>query len=175
MSFSSEISALAAEVLDACGARRWKIATAESCTGGLVAGALTTKAGSSDCFTHGFVTYANEAKVGVLGVNASELAKYGAVSEQVATQMAMGALTKSAANVAISVTGIAGPDGGSADKPVGLVHFAIAWRNEIDTEFHIAHHEYRFDDNGREAIRLDAVDTALTMILNIAQTGSTKG
>jgi nicotinamide-nucleotide amidase len=117
---------LARRVLDACFARKLKIATAESCTGGLIAGALTDIAGSSNVFERGFVTYSNEAKHDLLDVPDQLLADHGAVSAEVAEAMAVGALAHSRAQLALSVTGIAGPDGGSADKPVGLVHFGLA-------------------------------------------------
>jgi len=116
----------ARRVLDACLARKLKIATAESCTGGLIAGALTEIAGSSAVFERGFVTYSNEAKQDLLGVPADLLAAKGAVSAEVAEAMALGALKNSRAQLALSVTGIAGPDGGSAARPVGLVHFGLA-------------------------------------------------
>ena len=117
---------LARRVLDACFARKLKIATAESCTGGLIAGALTDIAGSSNVFERGFVTYSNEAKHDLLDVPSRLLADHGAVSAEVAEAMALGALAHSRAQLALSVTGIAGPGGGSADKPVGLVHFGLA-------------------------------------------------
>jgi nicotinamide-nucleotide amidase len=116
----------ARRVLDACLARKLKIAVAESCTGGLIAGALTEIAGSSAVFERGFVTYSNEAKQDLLGVPADLLAVHGAVSAEVAEAMALGALKNSRAQLALSVTGIAGPDGGSAAKPIGLVHFGLA-------------------------------------------------
>lgn len=122
----AEIAAAAARVLDLCRARGLKVATAESCTGGLVAGALTDIAGSSDVFDRGFVTYSNEAKQEILGVPPATLTKHGAVSAETAAAMAQGTLARSRADVAVAVTGIAGPGGGSADKPVGLVHFAAA-------------------------------------------------
>ena len=169
MTFSPEILTLAAEVLGACRAHEWKIATAESCTGGLLAGALTTMAGSSDCFTHGFVTYANEAKIQMLGVNQGDLDKYGAVSEIIARQMATGALGENGAGIAASITGIAGPDSDDSEKPVGLIHCAVAWRDDDRSHINIRHQQYNSIANGREAIRLDAVKTALTMILDAAQ------
>jgi nicotinamide-nucleotide amidase len=121
-----ELVLLAQRTLDACLARKLKIVTAESCTGGLIAGALTENAGSSRVFERGFVTYSNEAKHELLGVPEAILAAHGAVSAETAEAMALGALERSRAQLALSVTGIAGPDGGSVEKPVGLVHFALA-------------------------------------------------
>ena len=116
----------AAQILRAARSLGLRIATAESCTGGMVAVALTDLAGSSDVFDRGFVTYSNEAKVQMLGVSHQTLSDHGAVSEPVAREMAEGALTHSNANLAVAITGIAGPGGGSAEKPVGLVHIALA-------------------------------------------------
>ena len=120
---SDAVSALAAEVLAAARAHCDLIATAESCTGGLVSAALTSVPGSSDVFDRGFVTYSNSAKEQMLGVSHEDLLKYGAVSEEIALQMAMGAKKHSKAAVIVSATGIAGPGGGMPGKPVGLVHF----------------------------------------------------
>ena len=108
--------------------RRWTVATAETCTGGLIAGAITDVGGSSAWFDRGFVTYSNEAKIEMLGVRAATLAAYGAVSEATAREMAAGALARSGADIAVAVTGIAGPSGGTPEKPVGLVCFAWARR-----------------------------------------------
>jgi len=119
---------LTRRVLDLCRARGLLLATAESCTGGLLAGALTDIAGSSDVVDCGFVTYSNAAKQKMLGVSAATLSRYGAVSAETAAAMANGALKKSHADIAVAVTGIAGPGGGSKEKPVGLVHFAAAAR-----------------------------------------------
>lgn len=142
------------------------LATAESCTGGLVAGLLTSIAGSSAVVERGFVTYSNEAKAEMLGVPKALINQHGAVSEQVAREMAEGALRHSRANVAVSVTGIAGPGGGSKEKPVGLVHFACA-RTEM-----ITHHvRMTYGDLGRDEIRLAAVGTALAMIRAQVSTG----
>ncbi len=124
----TETSGIAAALLDACRAAGVRLATAESCTGGLIAGALTDPAGASDVFDRGFVTYSNEAKVSVLGVDPALIAAHGAVSGPVARAMAEGALARSDAGRAVAVTGIAGPGGGSDEKPVGLVHFALAVR-----------------------------------------------
>ena len=124
--FPAALLAQARALLDLCRARGLKLATAESCTGGLVAGLLTEIAGSSDVVERGFVTYSNEAKREMLGVAAATLEAHGAVSEATAREMALGALRASRADIAVSVTGVAGPGGGSDAKPVGLVHFACA-------------------------------------------------
>lgn len=136
------------------------IATAESCTGGMIAAALTGIAGSSDVFERGFVTYSNAAKQEMLGVQAETLARHGAVSAETAREMAAGALARSHADIAVSVTGIAGPGGGSPEKPVGLVWFGLASAGE---EIH-AHRE-TFQGPGREAIRQQATALALALLL----------
>ena len=123
------VPALVAALADALRARSAAIATAESCTGGLIAGACTDLAGSSDWFERGFVSYSNAAKTELLGVDAALIATHGAVSEPVARAMAAGALGRSAAALAVAVTGVAGPGGGTAAKPVGLVWLAWAWRD----------------------------------------------
>ena len=125
----AETRALAERVLAACRARGWTLATAESCTGGLVAGALTEIAGSSDVVDRGFVTYSNAAKMEMLGVPEATLAEFGAVSRQTAEAMAKGALERAGVDLAVSITGIAGPGGGSAEKPVGLVYLTAIGRN----------------------------------------------
>lgn len=122
------VVALAAELGAALQARRWRCATAESCTGGLVAGAITAIAGSSAWFERGFVTYTNEAKTEMLGVPSGLIEDHGAVSEPVARAMAEGALAHSPADLAVAITGVAGPGGGTAAKPVGMVCFAWARR-----------------------------------------------
>jgi len=134
------------------------LAAAESCTGGLVAGALTAIPGSSAAFERGFVTYSNQAKIELLGVEAGLIAGHGAVSEQVARAMAEGALSHSRADIAVSITGIAGPDGGSADKPVGLVHVAAARKDRTTL-----HEERRFGALGRGPIREASVRAALAL------------
>lgn len=149
----------AAALLNKCRARGVKIATAESCTGGMVAALLTTIAGSSDVFDCGFVTYSNEAKIGMLGVSSEVIAEFGAVSRECALAMAHGAILKSAATLAVSITGIAGPGGGSAAKPVGLVHFACAQRNGVTL-----HREERFGDIGRDGVRRASVEAALELL-----------
>ncbi|HRA93826.1 MAG: CinA family protein [Rhizobiales bacterium] len=149
----------AAALLDKCRASGVKIATAESCTGGMVAALLTTIAGSSDVFDCGFVTYSNEAKIGMLGVSPDTLSEFGAVSRECALAMAHGAIQKSGATLAVSITGIAGPAGGSAEKPVGLVHFACTRRNGTTL-----HREERFGDIGREGVRRASVEVALDLL-----------
>lgn len=123
-------------LLEQARARGWKIATAESCTGGLISGYLTEIAGSSDVFDRGFVTYSNAAKTELLGVPAALLQAQGAVSAETARAMVEGALARSAADVAVAVTGIAGPGGGTKEKPVGLVHFAVATRGTTPRTVH---------------------------------------
>jgi nicotinamide-nucleotide amidase len=149
-----------------CATRGLKIATAESCTGGLIAGLLTEIPGSSAVVDRGFVTYSNAAKVDLLGVPRSILddLKVGAVSEPTARAMAEGALSRSDAHVVIAVTGIAGPAGGSAAKPVGLVHFAAAKRGGA-----IIHREERFGNIGRSEVRLATVREALAMLDELAR------
>jgi nicotinamide-nucleotide amidase len=150
----------ARRVLATCEARGIMLATAESCTGGMIAAALTDIAGSSTVFDRGFVTYSNEAKVEMLGVSPATLAAHGAVSAETAAEMAAGALARSRAGVAVSVTGVAGPGGGSADKPVGLVWFGIAVEGETPRA------ERRlFEDLGRAFIRAETVATALGLVL----------
>jgi len=146
-------------LLAACRAHGTRIATAESCTGGLICAVLTEGAGSSDVLERGFVTYSNAAKEQVLGVPGALLAQHGAVSAEVARAMAAGALVRSAATVAISVTGIAGPGGGSALKPVGLVYLGIASLGRPTT-----HLECHFGDIGRSAVRLNCVKAGLGLL-----------
>lgn len=164
----SDGEAAAIAVLEACRARGWKVATAESCTGGLVAAALTDIAGSSDVVDRGFVTYSNAAKEQMLGVPAQTLIDYGAVSRQTAEAMARGAVTHSQADVAVSITGVAGPGGGSAEKPVGLVHFAAATRDGA-----LIHAEMRYGNIGRSAVRQASVMQALDMLLTLARKTNT--
>ena len=158
-----EITAAATRVLDASRARGLKLAIAESCTGGLIAGALTDVAGSSDVVERGFVTYSNAAKVEMLGVAEATLAAHGAVSQATAEAMAFGAIRRSAADLAVAVTCIAGPGGGTAGKPVGLVHVAAAARDGRH-----AQRELRFGDIGRDEVRRRAVLVALEMLEGLA-------
>jgi len=126
--FDEETDRLATSVLAACRARGWRAATAESCTGGLVAAALTAIAGSSDVFDRGFVTYSNQAKMELLGVPGATLDAFGAVSAEAALAMANGAVARAGVDLAVAITGLTGPAGGTVEKPVGLVHFGVATR-----------------------------------------------
>ncbi len=164
--FSAEQLSAAEAVLDACRAAGLKLAVAESCTGGLIAGCLTAVAGSSDVVERGFVTYTNEAKHDMLGVDVALIETAGAVSEEVARAMAGGALALSNAQIAVAVTGIAGPDGGTADKPVGLVHIAAA-RDGDDSGGGTVHERHVFDGD-RDAVRAQSVTAALEMVRKLA-------
>jgi nicotinamide-nucleotide amidase len=159
----AETQAAATALLDLCKARKLTVATAESCTGGLVAGALTDIAGSSAVVDRGFVTYTDEAKHQMLGVPSDTLRKFGAVSRETAEAMARGALGHASADIAVAITGIAGPGGGSADKPVGLVHFAAASRGGK-----LIHRERRFGEIGRAEVRRRSVLQALAMLTELA-------
>ena len=153
----------AAELISMYSGRGLTIATAESCTGGLVSAALTDIPGASAAFDRGFITYSDEAKTQLLDVPADLIRKVGAVSEEVAIAMAKGALAHSSADLSVAVTGIAGPDGGSAEKPVGLVHFAVARRDG-----RVSHAVHSFEDLGRESIRLASVRVALALLMSAA-------
>ena len=156
---SAETQALARTVLALCEARGIMLATAESCTGGMIAAALTDIAGSSTVVDRGFVTYSNESKQDMLGVKAETLARFGAVSAETAREMAEGALAHSRAGIAVSVTGIAGPGGGSAEKPVGLVWFGLAQAGQP------VHSEHRvFKNADRAEVRQAACRHALQML-----------
>lgn len=161
--FDHEMREIAERVLFTCRKRGFKVVTAESCTGGLIAATLTAIAGSSNVVDRAFVTYSNEAKREMLGVPWDAILGHGAVSEPVARAMATGALARSAATLAVSVTGVAGPGGGSAEKPVGLVHFGAA-RTGFET---IA--ERHVFPGDRDGIRRVAVLTALTMLASLAE------
>ncbi|MBA2590099.1 MAG: CinA family protein [Alphaproteobacteria bacterium] len=157
--FSETLRASAESLLAAARAKGLKLATAESCTGGLIAGLLTEIPGSSDVLDRGFVTYSNQAKEEMLGVPTAMLRQHGAVSESVARAMAEGAIRNSVAQISVSVTGIAGPGGGTDEKPVGLVHIAAARAGEATL-----YRECRFGDIGRSEIRLKSVEAALTLL-----------
>lgn len=155
-----------------CRESRLTAVTAESCTGGLLAAYLTHHAGSSDVFERGFVTYSNESKIELLGVDKEMIDEHGAVSREVALAMAAGALWRSRAAISGAITGIAGPGGGSPEKPVGLVHFAVAKRKSVSADemnFSAIHHVEDFGDLGRSEIREEAVATALQLL---RQTGN---
>ena len=156
--FPADIEPLAKTITDRASDAGIMLATAESCTAGLVA-ALTSVSGSAKAVDRGFVTYSNAAKNQMLGVDAKLIDLHGAVSRAVAEAMAKGALETSGAGLAASVTGIAGPTGGTAEKPVGLVHFAVAHQDG-----RLIHREERFGDIGRDAVRLESVRTALRMM-----------
>jgi nicotinamide-nucleotide amidase len=160
---SERIGTVARRLLVLCRERGLKIATAESCTGGLVAGALTEIAGSSDVVDRGFVTYSNEAKREMLGVPAATLKNHGAVSRQTAEAMARGALRNSNADLSVAVTGIAGPGGATPGKPVGLVHFAAAGRGRLIARAR------KFGDSGRRQVRVKSVLEALAMLEALAR------
>jgi nicotinamide-nucleotide amidase len=156
--FPAEILDLAESTLAACRARGWRVATAESCTGGLVAAALTAIAGSSDVFERGFIAYSNEAKSELLGVPLATILAHGAVSAETAAAMAEGAVVRTAVDLAVSVTGIAGPGGGSAQKPVGLVFLALARPGaSCQTERHLL-------PGDRGAVRGGALRLTLSLI-----------
>lgn len=157
--FPADIITLAEAVVAASRRSGLMVATAESCTGGLVAGAITAVPGSSEALERGFVTYSNAAKASMLGVAPDLIDATGAVSEPVARAMAQGAVVMSGAEVSVAVTGIAGPGGGSADKPVGLVHFAAVGPQGT------IHQARQFGDIGRDAVRSASVRVALEMLL----------
>ena len=153
-------------LLDLCRARKLKIAAAESCTGGLLAATLTEIPGSSDVFERGFVTYSNEAKQELLDVPGATLDRHGAVSRETADAMARGALAHADADLAVSITGIAGPGGAMPGKPVGLVHFAAAARDG-----RLIQREKRFGDIGRSPVRRASVAEAMAMLGELAEGG----
>ena len=157
--FNNAQLGVAGDVLDACRRADLKLATAESCTGGLIAGCLTAVAGSSDVFERGFVVYSDQSKTDLLNVPVDLIEKYGAVSEEVARAMVRGVLDRTPVKLAVATTGIAGPAGGSALKPVGLVHIAAARAGQA-----IRCEECRFGDIGRDAVRMKSVDAALRLL-----------
>ena len=157
----------ATALIKLCVQRNLKLATAESCTGGLVAGALTEVPGSSAVVDRGFVTYSNAAKQQMLGVSAETLRDHGAVSRETAEAMARGALGEASADVVVAITGIAGPGGGGPGKPVGLVHFAAGARNG-----ELTHVEMRYGDIGRAEVRHKSVLQALAMLEEMTKNNS---
>lgn len=161
MTYTTESLALAESIVSICTGKSLRLATAESCTGGLISACLTEIPGSSAVLDRGFIVYSNRAKHELLGVPEVLLKKHGAVSEQVASAMAAGALKRAGTNMAIAVTGVAGPGGGTAAKPVGLVHLALA----IDDRIEAAKAVF---DGDRQAVRLATLNQALQMILKAA-------
>jgi nicotinamide-nucleotide amidase len=162
--FETKTLHMVGSVLDACRGRGWHIATAESCTGGLVAAALTAVAGSSDVVERAFITYSNEAKSELLGVPAEIIATYGAVSAETAAAMARGAIARAPVDLAVSVTGVAGPSGATPTKPVGLILFGLARRDgPCRTERHVF-------SGDRSAVRQAALEVALTLLEAEART-----
>lgn len=159
-----DIVEAAKRLLDICRRKNPTVATAESCTAGLVAGTLTEVPGTSSILDRGFVTYSNQAKEEMVGVSAATLKAFGAVSRETAEEMARGAIAHAPVDLAVSVTGIAGPDGGSAEKPVGLVHFAAASRTG-----RLVHAEKRFGDIGRSEVRKQSVLQAFRMLHDLAE------
>lgn len=162
IAFTGPLKGDATSLLELLRSQRLKLVTAESCTGGLIAALLTELPGASDVFERGFVTYSNTAKTQMIGVDAGLIATHGAVSREVALAMAAGALVHSLADVSVAVTGLAGPGGGSATKPVSLVHIAAA-----RTGASPIHREFRFGDIGRNEIRLKSVMAALDAVRQI--------
>lgn len=157
--FSNEIETLATEVLDKSRQKKWKLATAESCTGGLIAGSLTEIAGSSDVFDRGFIIYSNVAKNRMIGVSTDTLRAHGAVSEEVAREMALGSLNAASVDITVAVTGVAGP-GGTPTKPAGRVHLAVATKDGI-----AEHRKMDYGELGRSEVRQATVVTALEMLV----------
>ncbi|MBY2916240.1 CinA family protein [Rhizobium leguminosarum] len=160
--FPNDILSAAETIIRDFTAAGLMVSTAESCTGGLIAGALTEISGSSAVVDRGFVTYTNSAKIEMLGVQAETLLRFGAVSEETARQMVHGALFRSRAEIAVAVTGIAGPGGGSAEKPVGLVHLAAKSRDGA-----LIHRKMLYGDIGRSEVRLATIRTALEMVRSL--------
>jgi|SRR5688572_30113481 nicotinamide-nucleotide amidase len=162
----TDLGAIAGSFLKACERRKLLVATAESCTGGMIIAVLTEIPGSSSMVDRGFVTYSNEAKVEMLGVSTMTLERFGAVSSETASEMAAGALARSRAGLTLSVTGIAGPEGGSAEKPVGTVWFGLALEGRpVFTQ------QCRFENRGRDFIRRETVRHALEMGLRALEAG----
>lgn len=166
--FQPELLERANQIVERARAAKLMIATAESCTGGLVAALLTEVPGSSAVLERGFVTYSNVAKAELLGIDPLLIERHGAVSEAVAEAMAVGAVRAAHAQIAVSVTGVAGPGGGSEMKPVGLVHFGGAMGDTL------LHREERFGDLGREGIRLASVSTALSILEELLERYATE-
>ncbi len=161
MTFDEELTVIAGEVIKSFGKAGMIIATAESCTGGLIGGCLTSVSGSSEVFDRGFITYSNEAKAQSLGVDPALIEEHGAVSAQVASEMAIGAVKAANVDAAVAVTGIAGPGGGTDKKPVGLVYIAVALSEEEGAFVE----DFLFADMDRDGVRRETVKEALEMLL----------
>ena len=161
--FDDEITTAVNKLLDRCKAKKLTVATAESCTGGLVAAAISEISGSSSVLDRGFVTYSNEAKQQMLGVTPATIDVYGAVSTECAEEMAKGALAHAQVDLAVSITGIAGPTGATPGKPIGLVYFCAASRSG-----RIIAHDRKFGDIGRTKVRRASVLQALAMLQELA-------
>lgn len=161
--FPEALSSKAAALIELCRGRKLMLATVESCTGGLIAGLITSVPGSSDVLDCGFVTYSNEAKTRMTGVPQALISQHGAVSEAVARAMAEGALANSRAGIAVAVTGVAGPGGGTAEKPIGLVHCAVARYGQTTR-----HRRLMLGDIGRDSVRLQTVAAAIDMAYEMA-------
>jgi nicotinamide-nucleotide amidase len=162
--FDEEITKAVVALLDVCKAKKLMVTTAESCTGGLVAAAISEISGSSLVLDRGFVTYSNEAKQQMLGVTPSTIDVYGAVSKECAEEMAKGALAHAQVDLAVSITGIAGPTGAVPGKPIGLVYFCAAARSG-----RVIAHDRKFGDIGRAAVRRASVLQALAMLKEVAE------
>lgn len=161
--FSEEIQSLAERLVARCAERGWSVTTAESCTGGLVAAAITAVPGASAMFDRGLITYSNAAKHALLGVPEALFDMHGAVSEAVARAMALGARDRATARFGVAITGVAGPGGGTAAKPVGLVHLACASPKGL------VHREHYFGDLGRARVQMAAVRAALQLLCDAAE------
>jgi nicotinamide-nucleotide amidase len=161
MMFDDELATFASETVRQFADAKFRIASAESCTGGLIGACITSVSGSSAVFDYGFITYSNEAKTSMLGVPADLIEQHGAVSPQVASEMAIGAIRNSNADAAVAVTGIAGPGGATESKPVGLVYIAVATRAD-DGAFV---EDFNFGEIGRDEVRRETVKEALEMLL----------
>ncbi len=159
--FDEELTTIAQQVIKEFGDANATIATAESCTGGLIGGCITSVGGSSAVFNRGFITYSNEAKTEMLEVAAELIEEHGAVSAQVASEMAIGAIKHSGSNAAVAVTGVAGPGGGTENKPVGLVYIAVATSEEEGAFVE----DFNFTDMNRDEVRRETVKEALEMLL----------
>lgn len=171
----TDLFSLATKLVSACDAKGVRLATAESCTGGLIAAAITDVPGSSAVFDRGFVTYSNEAKAEMLAVEPDAIGEHGAVSHEVAVQMALGAIKRSHANLAVAVTGVAGPGGGTVAKPIGLVHVALARRGDdealLESEARLML-DGAFAEAGREGVRQATVRAALQALLDAVSLGA---